>query len=153
MHHHEPECHAEKLVCYFQGQGHSKGSKCQCLSRWYLLAQQTFCFQTWYCDASSWVWVSCKKTDLLFWRSRSLQELIWSNVIISTVFFELLILLLPNLVWKYIIISQSVLWRNWIVAFKVKVTAKFQNVMTSSELLNLLVPNLVWWCICDGVEW
>ena len=37
----------------------------------------TFCFQTWYCDASLWVWVSCKKIDLLLWRS--LQELIWSK--------------------------------------------------------------------------
>ena len=28
MHHHEleRECHAKRLVCYFQGQGHSKGS-------------------------------------------------------------------------------------------------------------------------------
>ena len=26
MHHYEPECHAKELVCYFQGQGHSKGS-------------------------------------------------------------------------------------------------------------------------------
>ena len=26
MHHHELECHANRLVCYFQGQGHSKGS-------------------------------------------------------------------------------------------------------------------------------
>ena len=34
-------------------------------------------FQTWYCDASLWVGVSCKKIDLLFSRSKSLQELIW----------------------------------------------------------------------------
>ena len=26
MHHHGPECHAKRLVCCFQGQGHSKGS-------------------------------------------------------------------------------------------------------------------------------
>ena len=48
------------------------------------------------------------------------------NVIVSTMSSELLILLevlLPNLVWWYIIISQSVLWRNWIVVVKVKVTA------------------------------
>ena len=24
--HHQPECHAKRLVCCFQGQGHSKGS-------------------------------------------------------------------------------------------------------------------------------
>ena len=26
MQHHEPECHAKRLVCYLKGQGHSKGS-------------------------------------------------------------------------------------------------------------------------------
>ena len=26
LHLHEPESHAKRLVCYFQGQGHSKGS-------------------------------------------------------------------------------------------------------------------------------
>ena len=26
MQQHKPECHAEKIVCYLQGQGHSKGS-------------------------------------------------------------------------------------------------------------------------------
>ena len=35
-----------------------------CLSRWYLLNCQTFCHQTWYCDASSWAGVSCKKMTL-----------------------------------------------------------------------------------------
>ena len=32
----------EKIDCCVQGQGHSKGSKCQCLSRWYLLSCVTF---------------------------------------------------------------------------------------------------------------
>ena len=50
------------------------------------------------------------------------------NMTISSVSFDLLILLLPNLVWWYIIISQSVLCRNWNVLFKVKITAKSQNV-------------------------
>ena len=63
MHHHEPECQAKRLVCYLQGQGHSKGSYDQ-----YMTVR-----------------------------------------IISS---ELLILFLPNLVWWYIIKSQSVLWRN-----------------------------------------
>ena len=26
VHHHELECHTKRLVCYFRGQGHSKGS-------------------------------------------------------------------------------------------------------------------------------
>ena len=47
--------------------------QCQCLSRWYLLNQQTFCYQTWHFDASSWARVSCKEVGLLFLRSRSQQ--------------------------------------------------------------------------------
>ena len=53
----------------------------------------------------------------------------------------------------YIIIGQSVLWRNWISVFKVKVTAKFQNVnecLSRWYFLNrltFLLPNVVWWCI------
>ena len=76
IHHHKPECHVKKLVYCIQGEGHGKGSKCLCLSRWY---PQIFCFQTLDCDASLWVRMSCKKIDLLFSRSRSLQELIWSK--------------------------------------------------------------------------
>ena len=79
MHHHELECCVKWFGCYFQGQGHSKGSYDQ-------------------------------------------------NMTVSTVSSELLILLLQNLVWWYIIISLSVSWRNWIAVFKVKVTAKLQNV-------------------------
>ena len=54
-----------KKYCY-QGQGHSEGSVCQCLSRWYLVNRQTFCYQTWYCGAPSWARVSCRKIALLF---------------------------------------------------------------------------------------
>ena len=91
------------------------------------------CYQTWYSDALSWAEVSCKKIGLLFSRSRSWQGLIWSDFNSSTIYSEFLILLQTNLVWKYIAISQSALWRNWIVVFKIKVTAKFVNV---SECLS-----------------
>ena len=50
---------------------------------------------------------ACKKTDLLFLRSRSQQGAYDQNVTVSTSSE-----LLPNLVWSYIIISQSVLWRS-----------------------------------------
>ena len=55
------------------------------------------------------------------------------NIIISTISSKLLLHLQPNLVWLYCIISRSVLWKNWITAFKVKVTAVIQNV---SECLS-----------------
>ena len=46
--------------------------------------------------------------------------------------------MLPNFVWEYIIISQSVLLRNWILVFTTKLTAKFQNVM------NVCPDHTIW---------
>ena len=60
------------------------------------------------------------------------------NMTASTVSSELLICLLPILVWWYIIISQNVLWRNGIVVFKVKVTANFKM------LLNVSPDDMFW---------
>ena len=211
----------------------------ECLSRWYLLNCRIFCYQTWYGDATSWAWMSCKKICLLssssrsqwelirskydsfyyiFWpvdslttklglmvhyhkpeclvkriglllsrsrsplmfkmsvnvcphdilktakhfvtkldilmhhhepqshakllfsRSRSQEGLIWSKCMtVSSASSELPILLLLNLDSWYIIIGQSVLWRNWIAMFKVKVRAKLHNVnecLSRHYLLN-----------------
>ena len=99
----------------------------ECLSA-YFLSCQTFCYQTWYGDASSWASVPCKKIGLLFSRSRSQQWIIWSKYDSLYYISKLLILLLPNLVWWYIIISWSDLWRNWTAVFKISVTTKLQNV-------------------------
>ena len=82
----------------------------ECLSGWCLLSCRSFCYQTWYGSAASWA--------LLFSRSRSQQGLMWSKYD-SAISSELLIHWQPNLVWWYIFISQSVLWKNWITAFKV----------------------------------
>ena len=76
----------------------SAGSECQCLFRWYLLNHQTFCYQTWYCDASSWADVHAEKFVSFFKVSvtaRAYMIKIW----VSTISAELLIVLLPNLVW------------------------------------------------------
>ena len=76
VHRYMPECLVKKMD-YCNGQCYSEGSKPQeCLSRQYLLNHQTFYYQTWYGDASAWVGVSCKKSVLLSWRSRSQQGLI-----------------------------------------------------------------------------
>ena len=61
-------------------------------------------------------------------------------------------LLLPNLVWWCIIMSQIVFPKDWFAVYKVKVTVKDQiiNMWLSnipSELLVLLQLNLVWWHI------
>ena len=80
IHHHKQECSMKKIwITAFSVKVTVKGQKINVLSRWYFLKHQMFCFQTWYCDALLWVGVSCKKIDLLFLRSRSMQELIWSK--------------------------------------------------------------------------
>ena len=69
---------------------------------------------------------------------------------LSTISSELLTPQQPNLVWWYTIISQSVLWKNWVTVFKVKVTQKVKMSVfvqkISSKLPNILLPNLVLWC-------
>ena len=76
---------------------------------------------------------------------------------------ESLNLLLPNLVWWCIIMSQIVFQKNWFAVFKVKVTV-MDNIIKIclfdilSELLILLQLNLVWWhiiirCIVLWKDW
>ena len=46
--HCKPECLLVKKMDYcIQAEGHSEGSKCQRLSRWFLQNRPTFCCQTW----------------------------------------------------------------------------------------------------------
>ena len=70
---------------------------------------------------------------------------------LSTISSELLTPQQPNLVWWYTIISQSVVWKNWVTVFKVKVTQKVKMSVfvqkISSKLPNILLPNLVLWSI------
>ena len=61
-----------------QGQGHSEGSKFNICPDIFETIQH-FVFKLGCCDSSLWVGVSSKKIDLLFSRSRSLQELVWSK--------------------------------------------------------------------------
>ena len=53
------------------------------------------------------------------------------NMTISVVFSKQLVGLQRNLVWQYSTISWSVLWKNRITAFKIKVTANVENVSVS----------------------
>ena len=106
------------------------------MSRWYLLNHHTFCFQSWYCDASLWVGVSCKKIDLLFSRSRSLQELIWSK------YFHFY-----RIFWTADPFATKL---DWFAVFKVNITVKDNIIIVwlfniLFELLILLQLTLVWW--------
>ena len=83
---------------FIQGQGHNEGSKCQWLSR-YLLKHPTFCCQTWYCDASLWAGVRAKRFVCYFQGQGHSKGSYDQNMTVSTLSAELLILLLPNLVY------------------------------------------------------
>ena len=121
------------------------------MSRWYLLNHQTFCFQTWYCDASLGVRVSCKKIYCYFQDPGHCKSSYDQNMTLSTIFSELLIPWQPNLVWWYIIRSQNVLWKTGLLhsgsrsQWRVKMLMFVQ--MMSSKPPNILFPNLVLWYI------
>ena len=83
---------------------------------------------------------ACKKTGLLFSKSKHSKGSHDQNMTVSTISAELLILLLPDLVWWYMIISQNALWRNGIVVFKVIVTANFKKLMN-------VCPDDIFWSI------
>ena len=112
---------------------------------------QAFCFQTWYCDASLWVRVSCKKIDLVFSQSRSPQELIWSKYDNFYCVFSTADPFATKLGLIVHCHKPECLWRNWIVVFKVKVTAKRQNVSECLSRWYLLYCwtfyHQAWWCI------
>ena len=81
---------------------------------------------------------------------RKISKCQW--MFVKKIFSDLLNLLLQNLVWWCIIMSQIFFQKDWFAVFKVKVTVK-ENVIkiclfnVSSELLVFLQLNLVWWYI------
>ena len=156
LHHHKPECPVKKkLDCCILSQGHSKGSKCQCLPRWYLLSCQTFCYQLGvFCDASSWAGVSCKKIGLLFSRSRSQQGLICSKY---DSFYYIFWTVDPFATKMGLVVHYH---KPKCLMEKLECCVQGQGhhkiskchwmfvQMISSESLNLLLPSLVlWWII------
>ena len=69
-------------------------------------------------------------------------------------------ILLPNLVWRYIIMSQSIMQKDRFVIFNIKVTARLVWSKYDSFYYNLwtvdpFVTNLVWWyiIISQRVSW
>ena len=102
---------------------------CPIVSRRSLLNCSTSFNQTWYGGVLSWGRVLCRKkmVHYLLCPGHS-QGLYNQNMTMSTVSSKLLVHLQPNMVWQYSIISQSVLWKHLVTAFRAKVTAKVQNV-------------------------
>ena len=82
------------------------------------------------------------------------------NMTLSTIVFELLIPWQPDLVWWYIIMSQSVMWKkNGLLhsrsrsQWRFKMLMFVQMISSSSKPRNILFPNLVLWCIIMCQLW
>ena len=139
-----------------QGQGHSKGSKCQWLSGWHLLNCRTVCFQILYCDATSWTKVSWRQICLLS-RPRSQGGLTWSKYDSCYSILWTADSLATKLVWWYINTGQHVLWKKLDYCIQDQGHSKISKHQwmfvqtTSSELPNILLPNLEWWY--HELEW
>ena len=125
------------------------------MSGWYLLNHQTFCFQSWYCDASLWVEFPAKRLIAVS-RSVALQELILSKYDNFYCIFWTADPFATKLSLIVHYLNAECLMEKLIVVFKVKVTAKFQNVIECLSTWyflsflshwTFLPPNLVWWCI------
>ena len=107
----------KRLVRYFQGQGHSKGSYDQNTSFYCIfLIADPFATKLGLMVHYHKPEFLMKKIRLLCSRSKSQH-----NFNVSS---ELLILLLPNLVWLCVIMTQSVFQKDWFALFKFKVTVK-----------------------------
>ena len=131
----KPECPVEKWNYCVQGQGHSKGSKCQWMFVEMMFSESQnislpyFAMLKQHREPESRAEIISIFIFATFIMSRSQRGLVWSKY--DSFYYILCELLIPwqlNWVWWYIIRSQSVLWKQWITAFRVKVTANCQNV-------------------------
>ena len=111
--HHKRECPVEKLDYCIQGQGHSEDSVVsECFSGWYIWITEHFVTKLGMvmqhhepeCQAER------KKKMFAIFKVKVTAR---AHMIKIWLFFpELFISWQPNLVWWYIIISQSVLWKK-----------------------------------------
>ena len=139
----------KKIDNCIQGQGHSEGSKCWCLSRWYLLNHLSFWYQTQYHDVSLWAGLHAKRLICYFQGQGHSKGSYNQNMTVSTISAELLIFLLPNLVWWYIIIGQNIVWKMGLLCSRWR-SQQISNVnenLSRWYLLNRWIFWLVWLCI------
>ena len=111
VHHYKLECLVKRLDCCVQGQGHSKGSAFHCLFDIFWTAHP---FVTKLGMVMHHHRPECH-VERLSSQSRSQWGLIQSDITISTVCTELLILLQPNLIGWYIIISGVSCVNIWLL--------------------------------------
>ena len=114
MPHNEPECSQKVWYAIFKVKV-IEGA--HMIKIWqfllYLLNWRPFCFQTWFVDAASWARVSCRKKIVCYLQGQGHSKGSFDqNIALCAISFELLIPWQPNLVWRYIVISQSVMWKK-----------------------------------------
>ena len=126
MYHYESECHATRLIYCFQGQGHGVSSWSN-YDNFYCICWTADPFATklglivLYCKPECYM----EKLDCCV-QGHGHSKILkcqWMFVQISSESLNLLVLL-PNLVWWCIIMSQIVFQKDWFAFFKVKVTVK-----------------------------
>ena len=91
----------------------------------YLLNCWSFCYQTWFVSTLSWARECFMEKLDCFVQGQGhskISKCQW--MFVEMIFSELLCVLLPNLVWWCIIMSQIVFQKDWFAVFKVKVTVK-----------------------------
>ena len=163
MQHHELECHAKRLVCCFQCQGHSKGSYDQnlsfvfnmahmiriCLSQYSFWTADPFATKLGFIVHYHKPECPMKKLDYyLQGQGHSKISKCWW-MFVQTISSESLNFLLPNLVKQCTIVSQIVFQKDWFTLFMVMVTVEDHvskyDLLIYPELLILLELNLSWW--------
>ena len=129
MHHYESNCHAKRLICYFQGQGHCKSSYDKKRDNFYCIFWTADPFAT-----KLGLIVHYRKPEFFMekWdccvqgqRQSKISECQW--MFFQIISSKLPNILLPNLVLWCTIMSQTVMQKDRFAIFKVKVTAKYDN--------------------------
>ena len=110
VHHHKLDCLKKIGLLYTRSRSQQRFQMCECLSGQYFLNLSTFHNQAGI--VAYFYELNCDTEKLFcYLQGEGHSEGVYNqNMTISTTSFILLILLEPNLVWWYIIISWNVLW-------------------------------------------
>ena len=130
MHHYESECHAKRFICYFQGQGHCKSWYDQIVTFSAVsLELLILCCQ--FTKLGLIVHYHTHKPECFMEKldccvqgqgHSKISKCQW--MFVQIIFSKSLNILLPNLVWWCISMTQIVFQKDWFAVFKVKVTVK-----------------------------
>ena len=154
--HRKLKCPVEIFITVFEDKVTAKNQNVSdCLSGWYL-NHRTFCYQTWYGDATSWSRLSCGKKLFAVFKIKVITR----ADMIKTWLFLLYLLncwFFGNQTWSDDTLSwhkpecllkkrkKGLLQSRSRSQWKVRMSIFIQ--MIFYKLPNILLPNLVLWCI------